>query len=72
MERMWVEIAREGMAIHMLRIKRRRGERVIGRMVIVGVVWMVWQKRCVDLARVWVFLWRYRSIAFQGWQLTSK
>jgi hypothetical protein len=52
MERMWVEIAREEMAIHMLRIKRRRGERVIGRMVIVGVVWMVWQKRCVDLARV--------------------
>jgi hypothetical protein len=42
MERMWVEIAREEMAIHMLRIKRRRGERVIGRMVIVGVVWMVW------------------------------
>jgi hypothetical protein len=42
MENMWVEIVREEMAMQRLRVKRRRGERVIGRMVIVGVVWMVW------------------------------
>ena len=38
MERMWVEMARAGKARHMLRVKRRRGDRVIGRIAIFALV----------------------------------
>jgi hypothetical protein len=38
-ERTWVDMASEGRAMQMLRVKRRRGDRVIGRMTIVGSFW---------------------------------
>lgn len=38
---MWVEIAREGKAIQRLRVKRRRGDRVIGRTAM-GVLVETW------------------------------
>jgi len=38
MERMWVEMAREGKARHILRAKRKRGDRVIGRTAMMGSI----------------------------------